>query len=254
MNPIPETAPEKKICRSSLKTLWFIVENTANSFSRFKLYFYEKWFKLFFRFPLKYLNILSRNGCTIILNTSNVSNLKPNSPDPSFSHFFLGKLNNPNFQNQSPIKTSKLTNLKTLSFKVAKFINSVATELHRKVRFERMQRAIVQLKEKERPQGLQGLVGKVYSEEFAAEFEKLFNNYVAFAAENATDAVRFAEILVPLLRKAMVWIDPEKVQAVNIELGRWNEVIVKIHLPTREIRISKYGAEVQPLEFYTYGD
>ena len=115
-----------------------------------------------------------------------------------------------------------------------------------------MQVAKVQVKKEKWPEGLQGLVGKVYSEEFAAEFEKYFEKLVGFAVENATDAVRFAEILVPLLRKAMVWIDPEKVQAVNIELGRWNEVIVKIHLPTREIRISKYGAEVQPLEFYTY--
>ncbi|RLE89810.1 MAG: hypothetical protein DRN04_15915 [Thermoprotei archaeon] len=103
-----------------------------------------------------------------------------------------------------------------------------------------------------RAEGLQGLVGKVYSEEFAAEFEKLFNSYVGLAIKSARTAKEFASVLQPLLRKAMVWIDVEKVQAVSIKLGRWNEVIVKIHLPSREIEVTKHGVEVLPLEFYTY--
>ena len=98
-----------------------------------------------------------------------------------------------------------------------------------------MQVAVVKEKEKEkRAEGLQGLVERIYGEEFAAEFEKLFNSYVGLAIKSARDAREFASVLQPLLRKAMVWFDVEKVQAVSIKLGRWNEVIVKIHLPSRE--------------------
>ena len=115
-----------------------------------------------------------------------------------------------------------------------------------------MQVAKVQVKKEKRLEGLQGLVERIYGEGFAEEFGKLFNSYVGLAIKSASTAKEFAAALQPLLRKAMVWIDVEKVQAVNVELGRWNEVIVRIHLPTREIKVTKYGAEILPLEFYTY--
>ena len=76
--------------------------------------------------------------------------------------------------------------------------------------------------------------------EFAEDFEKL----VGFAVKNARNARDFALFLQPLLRKSMVWIDPGKVEAVSVELGQWNEVIVKMKLPSCEIQVTKYRAEV----------
>ena len=77
-------------------------------------------------------------------------------------------------------------------------------------------------------------------EEFAEDFEKL----VGYAIEHAVDAKQFAALMMPLLKKSMVWIDVSKVEAVSVELGQWNEVEVRMKLPSCEIKITKHGAEV----------
>ena len=77
-------------------------------------------------------------------------------------------------------------------------------------------------------------------EEFAEDFEKL----VGYAIEHAVNAKQFAVLMMPLLRKSMVWVDPGKVEAVSVELGQWNEVVVKMKLPSCEIQVTKYRAEV----------
>ena len=91
--------------------------------------------------------------------------------------------------------------------------------------------------------GLSEVVKRRYNglmEEFAEDFEKL----VGYAVEHAVDAKQFAVLMMPLLRKSMVWIDPGKVEAVSVELGRWDEVVVKLKMPSCEVQLSRHGAEV----------
>ena len=91
--------------------------------------------------------------------------------------------------------------------------------------------------------GLSEVVKRRYDgliEEFAEDFEKL----VGYAVEHAVDAKQFAVLMMPLLRKSMVWIDPGKVEAVSVELGQWNEVVVKMKLHSCEIQVTKHGAEI----------
>jgi len=87
-------------------------------------------------------------------------------------------------------------------------------------------------------------------EEFAENFEKL----VGYAIESARNAKEFALILQPLLRKSMVWIEPEKVEAVSVGLGQWNEVIVKLKMPSCEVQVTKHGAEVLAPSVYVEHD
>jgi len=91
--------------------------------------------------------------------------------------------------------------------------------------------------------GLSEVVKRRYDglvEGFAKDFEKL----VGYAIESARNAKEFALFLQPLLRKSMVWVDPGKVEAVSVELGQWNEVEVRMKLPSCEIKITKHGAEI----------
>ena len=91
--------------------------------------------------------------------------------------------------------------------------------------------------------GLSETVKRKYDglmEEFAEDFEKL----VGYAIESARNAKEFALFLQPLLRKSMVWIDPGKVEAVSVELGQWNEVVVKLKMPSCEVQVTKHGAEI----------
>lgn len=99
---------------------------------------------------------------------------------------------------------------------------------------------------------LQSLVRKLYGEGFGEEFKREFNKVVKVAIKAARDAVEFASMLQPLLRKAMVWINVRDVDAVRVDLGEWNKVVVKICLKTREIVVSETGVDVVPLDFYVW--
>jgi len=140
------------------------------------------------------------------------------------------------------------TLLHEISRNVYKFLET--TRNTEKVGFENMQVSGVQVKGSQK---LQNIVEEMFNAE-AGKFEEMFYEYVLLAIEDARDAKEFAAALQPLLRKAGVWVDPGKVQAVSVELGKWNEVVVRIHLPTREVKVTKYGAEVLPLEFYVYSN
>jgi len=87
-------------------------------------------------------------------------------------------------------------------------------------------------------------------EKFAEDFKKL----VGFAVKNARNARDFALVLQPLLRKSMVWIDVSKVEAVSVELGRYDEVIVKLKMPSCEVQVTKHGAEVLAPSVYVEHD
>lgn len=77
---------------------------------------------IFFRFPFEMLyNKRSRNSYRVILDTPNITFLKPNSP--------LGSLNNINDFHYYPNKLLSSVVIKTLSFRVTKLISYRATEL-----------------------------------------------------------------------------------------------------------------------------
>jgi len=82
------------------------------------------------------------------------------------------------------------------------------------------------------------------------EFSIMFDEYVRFAMEKVVDAKQFAILMMGLLRRSLVWIDPSKVEAATIELGQWNEVIVRLKMPSCEIRITRHGAEVLEPSIY----
>ncbi len=84
--------------------------------------------------------------------------------------------------------------------------------------------------------------------DFAKDFEKI----VSLAVESARNAEEFAKIMAPLLRKSLVWVKPERVDAVSVAIER-GDVVVRLRMPSCEIKVTKYYAEVLEPSVYIEG-
>jgi len=67
---------------------------------------------------------------------------------------------------------------------------------------------------------------------------------------NARTAKEATKLLMPLLRQRLVLINPERTEAVEIVEER-NEPVIKVHLLTKVVRITRYEITVEPVLIYT---
>ena len=95
---------------------------------------------------------------------------------------------------------------------------------------------------------------KIYDGKMDKRLEREFNKALEKALEKSTGPEDFAERFEEYLELFGIMVSPEAVNAVEVKLGRNNELEVWLYCAGFDVKITKYNAEILPKIVYVEHD